>query len=482
MANFNFKVSVDGIANLVTKLSTLATADNAVQFSVGFKDNGKGLFSQAVIANGGQQLTVGFVTDGVPAGYESGNALRFAVRAKQLCDYLNQLLSLESDFSFALKEEKALVITAGSTAKVSLPLVSEAVAQIADDSKSAHTMAEVKTADLLSVLKRGGYAAKKEADELRRLDRVVLQFAKGVAECLSTDGFRIVQAKKESKCAFNEQMLALSFFKPDERAGYVQKVQSGELSEADFFAAAKKNGYVPSIAKLALSSEAVGTLLKVLAGGVEQTSIKVTAQKLHVTCGNVKLLLVLAGEVPGAAASAVAQFDKIGWERIAVDRGALCNALNIVGLSCTDGVKTPVRLFVKKGYLLVADDSGNNQVKVATVEGSSEVAVGMEAPMNLSYFSTAVSKFGGNVVLGFTDSQNQPLLVSDGSVTGDAVTAKAFILKVKLAVPDEAEPAEPKKGTPKKEKAPAKAEPADEEEASVPTEAFSNLEEEAVDM
>ena len=176
MSEMRFKVSVDAISNLVAKVNVLSNDSNSVQFSIGLKSNGKGLLCQAAIVNGGQMLTVGFITDGVPAEYEEGKPLQFAVKAKALCNYLSRLLALEADMTFAVKEGKTLIISVSTTAKVSLPLTSECESLLVNDAKDALVKADVKTVDFISLLKKGGYAAVKEEDELRKTDRVALEF------------------------------------------------------------------------------------------------------------------------------------------------------------------------------------------------------------------------------------------------------------------------------------------------------------------
>lgn len=417
--------------NLKDTVSAFNTGKNSVRFVIGLKNAGKGIACQACIVRDGQQVVIGFLTSGVPKDYEEGKTQSFAVKACVFCDYIGKLLPFDADFTLDIGEKGVKVALPG-TATITLSMVAESDCEplIPSDEKDAYIAVEkMKSTDLLTILKKGGYLAKAGEDIRNLTNHVAFAFVNGNMVAMSADGNRVAKAEKPVNVKYNELVNALVYFEPDARASFVQRVQKGELSQADYFKEAAAKGYRPNVAGISLPVAAVASLLK-LSGLGEEVNMMITPRNMHIVTGNLKLCFSLGIANWSVYANFIGQFDKLVWTKVVVDKDNLLNAFSLAELAC-QGKKLPVAVEFSESGVFLKDCSGN-KVKISYVENMDGVS-GKIAYLNCALMIDALAKFAsGNVVIGCIGGKTDPVLVSDGAMNGEGCVSKNYILQVNV--------------------------------------------------
>ncbi len=446
-----FKVSKDSVNNLRNNVAAFNTGKNSVRFLIGLQNAGKGLACQACIVKDGQQAVIGFLTAGIPSDFEAGKPLNFAVKAGVFCDYIGKLLAFDADFTFEVTD-KGVKVSLPGTATVTLPVVAENECEplIPSDEGDAYIAVEkMKATDFLTVLKKGGYLAKAGEDLRNISNHVAFAFMGGNMIAMSSDGGRIAKAEKPAQIRFNELMNALLYFAPDERASYVAKVQNKEITEQEYFTAANAKGWKPNVAGISLPVAAVITLLKLGSYG-EEVNIMITPRNFHLVSGNLKLCFTLGSATWTTFAGFIANFEKLQWTKVVVDKDSLLNAFSIAELAC-QGKKLPVEASFTANGIVLKDCSGN-KVKVGYVE-SMEGVEGKDAYLNCSFTMESLSKFGGgNIVIGCIGGKTDPVLIADGTMDGENNVSKTYILQINVSRDKKEEGTTETKEEPKKAK------------------------------
>lgn len=441
------KVAKETVKNLRDNVAAFNTGKNSVRFSIGLKNAGKGLACQACIVKDGQQMVIGFLTSGIPSEWEEGKGQNFAVKAGVFCDYIGKLLPFDADFNFDITD-KGIKVSLPGTATVTLPLVAEGDCEplIPSDEGDAYIAVEkMKSTDLLTVLKKGGYNARTGEDIRNITNHVAFAFANGNMMVMSADGSRIAKAVKPASIKYNELMNALLYFEPDARPSYVAKVQKNEITADDYFKEAAAKGYRPNVAGVSLPTSAVITLLK-LSGMGEEVNIMITPRNMHLVTGNLKLCFSLGVANWTTYANFAGNFDKLAWTKVVVDKEALSNAFSICELAC-QGKKLPVSVEFTDTGIVLKDCSGN-KVKVGYVESMEGIA-GKTAHLNCTLLIETLSKFaGGNIVIGCIGGKQDPVLIADGTMEGENNVSKTYVLQIMVSDKKEDE----KKETDKKAK------------------------------
>lgn len=424
-----FKLSNEVAKNLLSQLEIMKTDKNKVRLEIGVKNAGKGVACKATIVSGGMMLVTGFVTSAVPKDYEDGSLyLSCAVKASELCSYLSAFLPFNADVSFSF-DEKVLTMSVGTQAKVKLALVDmgECEPLLVDDSKESYCATkDLSVPGFLSALNQGGYLVKPEVDPRGITDRVVLSFTNNNITVYSAESAGFATSWCDANVQFIESLHALSHIPDDAKISYMGRLKNQEISQEDFLAYAKENGYEKGVLNISLSSGALNALTKVIRNSA-QISVFITSKYMRVMSGNVQTVYALAGSCPTIYKQALGRWDESKFSgHMTVDKESLCNALHIMKLSSAD---KPFLLTSKSGNLVVTDTVGNS-VKTAIVASEGDFEK-VSAYFSCDKTLSALNKMpNGNVCVHIDAKLGIPAVLTNGEISGNGVTCKAYVMPV----------------------------------------------------